>query len=248
MTTEVIEPPAALVVGDPGAGLRPASRLEAPADDYFGYDILLRPSDRSAFYERSKRVVDVIVACILLILLSPLILVVSLWIKFTDFGPVFFCQKRVGRNGRLFNFYKFRSMIPNADDKKHEFAHLSHHGDERTFKIPDDPRITRVGRWIRRFSIDEVPQLWNVVRGDMSLVGPRPPVPREVELYSRFDRRRFEVRPGLTCFWQVCGRGNIAFDRQVLMDVEYIDERSLWLDFKLMLLPIPAVFLGRGAY
>ena len=139
-------------------------------------------------------------------------------------------------------------MTPNADQRKWLLLHQSHHNDSRTFKIPQDPRITRVGRILRKTSIDELTQLWNVLMGDMSIVGPRPAVPSEVALYTSEDRRRLLVKPGLTCIWQVSGRGDLPFTAQVQLDLEYIQRRSLWLDIKLISKTIPAVLSGRGAY
>lgn len=207
-----------------------------------------RISIKSAVYERTKRTMDVCVATLVLILLSPLMLLVAVLIKLSDFGPVLFCQTRVGRGGRHFTCYKFRSMVPHAESLKESLMDLNHHQTGPTFKIPQDPRLTRLGILLRKTSLDEFPQLWNVIKGDMSLVGPRPPVPPEVIWYTDFDMRRLEVRPGLTCIWQVNGRSDIPFDGQVRMDVEYIVNRSTWLDLKLLLLTIPAVVSGKGAY
>jgi len=195
-----------------------------------------------------KRAADVAVAGAMLLLLLPLFAVVALCIKLTDRGPVLFWQKRVGLWGREFDFPKFRSMVVNAEKIKDAILAQSDHADPRTFKMMNDPRITWIGRIIRRLSIDELPQLWVVLRGDMSLVGPRPPVPREVALYSLEDRRRLEVTPGLTCIWQVSGRGDIPFPQQVQLDVQYIESQNLWLDLKLLFLTVPAVLSGRGAY
>jgi lipopolysaccharide/colanic/teichoic acid biosynthesis glycosyltransferase len=139
-------------------------------------------------------------------------------------------------------------MVANADEMKSDLHHSNHHDDDRTFKIPDDPRVTAFGRWLRRTSIDEVPQLWNVVKGDMSLVGPRPPIPDEVERYTPADKGRLQVKPGLTCIWQVSGRSELAFPIQLRLDLDYIEHRSLWLDVKLVMLTIPAVLSARGAY
>jgi lipopolysaccharide/colanic/teichoic acid biosynthesis glycosyltransferase len=161
---------------------------------------------------------------------------------------VLFVQTRVGRGGREFRCFKFRSMVANAEALQRQLAAMNHHADERTFKIRRDPRITRIGEVLRKTSIDEMPQLFNVLRGDMSLVGPRPPLPREVAKYEPYEFRRLAVQPGLTCFWQVSGRGDIPFPRQVEMDISYIEQRSLLLDLKLLLLTIPAVVLGKGAY
>lgn len=195
-----------------------------------------------------KRVIDVAVSGIMLLALSPLFLVVAAAIKLTDGGPVLFWQKRVGKWGREFDFPKFRSMVVDAENMKDALMAQSHHRDSITFKMKRDPRVTWIGRLIRKVSIDELPQLWNVFTGDMSLVGPRPPVPREVEQYSLSDRRRLDAVPGLTSLWAIAGRGDIPFDRQVDLDVQYIESRSLWLDIKILLKTIPAVLLGRGAY
>ena len=199
-------------------------------------------------YERSKRVLDVMVALAGLIALSPILLLVALLIKFTDLGPVLFVQTRIGRGGIPFSCLKFRSMRVNADRLKEQLTAESHHADSRSFKIARDPRVTWIGRLIRKSSIDELPQLWNVFRGDMSLVGPRPPCPQEVAIYSQYDWLRLQVKPGLTCTWQVGGRGDIPFDQQVEMDLEYVENRSLGLDMKLLLMTVPAVISARGAY
>lgn len=195
-----------------------------------------------------KRMTDMSVALAGLIALSPLFLAVALAIKLTDGGPVLFWQSRVGLYGREFPFPKFRSMVVNAEAVKDQLLAQNQHADQKTFKMKRDPRITWIGRIIRKFSIDELPQLWCVLSGDMALVGPRPPVPREVDLYTLSDRRRLEIIPGLTCIWQVSGRSEIPFDRQVELDVQYIQSQSLWLDIKLLVLTVPAVLLGKGAY
>jgi lipopolysaccharide/colanic/teichoic acid biosynthesis glycosyltransferase len=195
-----------------------------------------------------KRLVDLFVASITLIMLTPLFLLLAILIKLSDGGPVFFWQKRVGRWGREFAFPKFRTMVVDAEKRKDSLLSFNDHVDGVTFKMKRDPRVTWIGRSIRRMSLDELPQLWCVLTGDMSLVGPRPPLPREVAAYRLADRRRLDVVPGLTCIWQVSGRGDIPFERQVELDVEYIRSRSLWLDVKLLLRTIPAVLGGRGAY
>ena len=183
-----------------------------------------------------------------LIALSPLFLFTSLMIKLEDGGPLFFRQQRVGYRGRLFGMWKFRSMVVNADAIKDQLLQQNEMQGGVTFKMKNDPRVTRTGRWIRKFSVDELPQLVNVFQGDMSLVGPRPPVPREVAEYSVEDRQRLLAKPGLTCFWQVGGRSEIDFAGQVRLDLDYIRSESLWLDLKLLLKTIPAVLLGKGAY
>lgn len=163
-------------------------------------------------------------------------------------GAVLFKQVRVGRWGELFTMYKFRSMYADAEARKAELLARNEMQGGVLFKMRDDPRVTRIGRFIRKTSIDELPQLWNVFKGDMSLVGPRPPVPSEVNEYSLADRRRLEVIPGITCTWQVSGRSEIPFEQQVELDVEYIQSQSVWMDIKLLLKTIPALLLGKGAY
>jgi lipopolysaccharide/colanic/teichoic acid biosynthesis glycosyltransferase len=189
-----------------------------------------------------KRGLDIFCALAALLALSPLLLIIALLIRLEDGGPVLFWQARVGRYGREFPFPKFRSMVVDADRRHTEVAHLNQHGVQGvTFKHVHDPRITRIGRFIRRTSIDELPQLWCVLKGDMALVGPRPPLPREVARYTQADRDRLVVKPGLTCIWQVSGRSEIPFPKQVALDVDYIRERSLWLDLKLLSKTVPAI-------
>ncbi|MCF7849845.1 MAG: sugar transferase [Kiritimatiellales bacterium] len=195
-----------------------------------------------------KRLLDVVLSACGLVVLSPLFLLVATAVKMTDGGPIFYFQKRVGTYGAEFVFPKFRSMRVGADKLRHQINAHNDHGDSITFKMKNDPRVTKVGRIIRRLSIDELPQLWCVLRGDMSLVGPRPALPSEVAEYSLHDRRRLDVKPGLTCFWQVSGRGDIPFQDQVRLDVQYIESQSIWLDLKLLLRTIPAVVFGKGAY
>lgn len=202
----------------------------------------------SAAYLTAKRLMDVAVSATLLVVLAPLFLVVSLCVKLTDGGPVFFRQKRVGLNGRVFDFFKFRSMVVDAEAKKAELLRMNKHRNSITFKMCRDPRVTWVGRILRKTSLDELPQLWNVLVGEMTLVGPRPAVVSEVQRYTARERRRLAVIPGLTCIWQVSGRADLDFQQQVELDVRYIRERSLVLDFKLMLLTVPAVLSGKGAY
>ncbi|MBI1898411.1 MAG: sugar transferase [Acidobacteria bacterium] len=194
----------------------------------------------------AKRAIDVALASAALLLLAPFMLLVAALIRVTSPGPAIFRQVRCGLNGRRFTFYKFRSMCDNAEDLKASLRHLNR---KRTvFKIPDDPRLTRMGRYMRKFSIDEWPQLWNVIRGDMSLVGPRPAVPEEVENYLQWQRRRLRMRPGLTCLWAVSGRDNLDFDTWMKLDMQYIDNWSLVLDWKIILRTIPQVLLGKGAH
>jgi exopolysaccharide biosynthesis polyprenyl glycosylphosphotransferase len=194
-----------------------------------------------------KRVFDVVLSAASLILLSPLLLAIAAMIRITSPGPVFFQQTRCGLGGRRFMLYKFRSMINNAEQMRAEL-HQMNELDGPVFKISDDPRITQVGRWLRRFSLDELPQLWNIFRGDMSFVGPRPAVPEEVEQYEDWQRRRLRMRPGLTCIWVIEGRNHVDFNRWMQLDLKYIDTWSLWLDAKIFLRTIPIVLSGRGAY
>jgi lipopolysaccharide/colanic/teichoic acid biosynthesis glycosyltransferase len=196
----------------------------------------------------AKRALDVVLSLVALILLGPLFLLISLLIKLEDGSPVIFPQTRVGRFGREFQMFKFRSMHPNAEARLKEVLANNQHETGVTFKIKNDPRITRVGRWLRKFSFDELPQFYNVLRGDMSLVGPRPPLPREVARYSLADRRRLSVKPGITCIWQISGRAEIDFSGQVQLDVRYIESRNLWEDLKILCKTIPAVMRGTGAY
>ncbi|MEA5031300.1 MAG: exopolysaccharide biosynthesis polyprenyl glycosylphosphotransferase [Sphaerochaeta sp.] len=195
-----------------------------------------------------KRAMDMLLSFVALLLLSPLFLFVALAIKLHDRGPVFYVQQRVGLQGKEFPFPKFRSMVMHADALKDSLLNQADRAGDVTFKMKQDPRVTPIGRFIRRFSIDELPQLWCVLKGDMSIVGPRPPVPREVALYTQEDRRRLEVKPGLTGIWQVSGRSEIGFKQQVELDVLYIESHGFWLDLKLILKTIPAVLTGKGAY
>jgi exopolysaccharide biosynthesis polyprenyl glycosylphosphotransferase len=193
-----------------------------------------------------KRLTDIVLASAALLVLFPVMLLVALIIRLTSPGPAIFRQVRCGLNGRRFVFYKFRSMCDNAHQMRESLRHLSER--QLAMKIPDDPRLTGVGRWLRKFSIDEVPQLWNVLKGDMSLVGPRPAVPEEVEQYQRWQRRRLRMRPGLTCLWAVCGRDSVDFETWMKLDMQYIDSWSLALDWKIILQTIPQVVTGRGAH
>ncbi len=194
-----------------------------------------------------KRLIDIVVSAIMLVVFMPLILLIAGLIKFTSPGPVFFKQTRVGLNGRLFKMLKFRSMQVDAEEMLPELQKQNQMSGP-AFKLAKDPRITGVGRWLRRFSLDELPQLINVLIGEMSLVGPRPPVPGEVKDYERRYRRRLSMRPGMTCIWQVSGRNNISnFEDWVQLDLKYIDNWSLASDFALLLRTVPAVLLGTGA-
>lgn len=194
-----------------------------------------------------KRLLDIAGALAGLVMLSPVLLATALAVKFEDRGPVFYRQERVGKDGATFGMYKFRSMRVDADRLLDGLKDRNESGGV-IFKMRQDPRVTRVGRVIRKLSIDELPQFYNVLRGDMSLVGPRPPVPREVAEYTPEDRRRLAVRPGITCLWQIGGRSELDFHQQVALDVQYIESRSFWMDVLILLKTVPAVLSGRGAY
>jgi lipopolysaccharide/colanic/teichoic acid biosynthesis glycosyltransferase len=176
-----------------------------------------------------------------------LFLLITLLVKWEDGGPALFKQIRVGQFGREFYMYKFRSMSRDAEARLQDLLNRNHHREGVTFKIKNDPRLTRTGKWLRKFSLDELPQFFNVLKGDMSLVGPRPPVPREVALYSLADRRRLAARPGLTCLWQISGRSEIDFSGQVKLDVQYIETQSFTTDITILARTVPAVLGGKGA-
>jgi exopolysaccharide biosynthesis polyprenyl glycosylphosphotransferase len=194
----------------------------------------------------AKRLFDVLVSAALLLLLSPVFVAAAIAIKLDSRGPVFFRQRRVGLNGREFWLYKFRSMYEDAEARRAELEHRNEMVGP-AFKLSDDPRVTRVGRLLRKTSLDEAPQFWNVLKGEMSVVGPRPPLPTEVRRYERWQRRRLSVKPGITCTWQISGRNEIDFAEWMELDLRYIDNWSLWHDLEIVLRTIPAVLLGKGA-
>ncbi len=209
---------------------------------------LVVPSPAWASWQRvAKRALDITVAAALLVLAAPLMLLVAVAIKLDSPGPVIFRQRRVGKDGRLFTFYKFRGMVADAEARLHEVAHLNE-VDGPIFKSRRDPRVTRVGRVLRRTSLDELPQLWNVLRGDMSLVGPRPPLPTEVAQYEPWQRDRLLAPGGITGLWQVSGRNLLGFEDMVRLDLEYITRWSLWLDLVILARTVLVVFTARGAY
>jgi len=214
-------------------------------------------------YLQMKRLMDIVLSSMLLLLLSPLLLLIALLIKLDSPGPVIFRQARIGKDGKPFTMLKFRSMRQDADPRVHQ-EHMRRlirgadnsgnpagdengNGGERAGKLSNDGRVTRVGRIIRKTTLDELPQLCNILKGEMSLLGPRPSLPYEVELYSDWHMRRLTVLPGMTSLWAVRGRANIPFDDQVRLDIAYIENQSLWLDLKTLLQTVPAVLSGRGA-
>jgi lipopolysaccharide/colanic/teichoic acid biosynthesis glycosyltransferase len=203
-----------------------------------------------------KRTFDVVAAAILIVLFAPVFLILAILVKL-DGGPIFFRQVRYGLHGREFKMLKYRSMVPDAEARLKDLLQFNEKAEGITFKMKDDPRITKIGRILRKTSLDELPQLFNVLVGEMSLVGPRPPVKREVELYELRHRRRFNVKPGITCLWQVGerkggvweigDRNSIDFEEQVSLDVRYIESQSFWKDIWLLLKTIPAILFGKGA-
>jgi lipopolysaccharide/colanic/teichoic acid biosynthesis glycosyltransferase len=202
----------------------------------------------NSFYLRSgKRIMDVIGAAVALVVTSPLLLIAAIAIKLESRGPVLYRSTRIGRGGRPFTFLKLRSMVHNADQHRHRLSHLNE-CDGPVFKINRDPRVTRVGRFLRVTSIDEIPQFANVLMGHMSLVGPRPPIPEEVVQYEPWQFHRLDVRPGITCLWQISGRSRIGFQEWMRLDLEYIRSRSLALDVNILIRTIPAVLSREGAY
>lgn len=198
-------------------------------------------------YHTVKRGFDILASGVALVLLSPLFGVLTVKIKREDGGPAFYSQTRIGKNGKPFKMWKFRSMIVNADKMVKQLEEQNEI-DGAMFKIKDDPRVTKIGHVIRKYSLDELPQLWNVLKGDMSLVGPRPPLPSEVEEYTDYDKQRLLVMPGCTGLWQVTKRNEADFDEMVWLDIVYINHSGLWEDFKLIIKTIGVVVHPNGAY
>jgi exopolysaccharide biosynthesis polyprenyl glycosylphosphotransferase len=223
------------------------AKLEIASVSGFDFPLLgLRRTPTGELELAVKRVMDFLGGTFGCVLAAPIMLLAAIAIKLESPGPVLFRQVRAGRNGRKFVMYKFRSMVIDAESQKATLMHLNEMGGP-VFKIRQDPRITRVGRIIRKTSIDELPQFFNIIKGDMSMVGPRPPLPSEVEEYKPWQRRRLSVKPGLTGLWQVSGRNQVDFDEWMQLDLQYIDNWSLWLDIKILFQTIPVVLLHKGA-
>ena len=225
------------------------SIARATVDDFYGKPLLIFSTTPEISWQLvCKRLIDIVGATVGLLILGPTVLLpAAIIIKLTSPGPILFGQKRSGLHGRLFTMYKFRSMVTNAEMLQAELAAYN----EMTgpvFKMKDDPRVTPIGHFLRRTSIDEFPQLWNVLVGNMSLVGPRPPIPSEVQHYDPWHRRRLSMKPGLTCIWQISGRNQIGFDQWMKLDLQYIDNWSLWLDLKILARTVPVVLTGLGAH
>lgn len=226
--------------GTPPVLSQPRVAIEVPAIDQAA-------SAESVAYRFSRRIFDLVFGSLILLLVAPVVPFLVAMIRLDSAGPVLYRQTRVGQGGRRFTFYKFRSMYAGSDRKLEELAALN----EQTgpiFKMRDDPRVTTVGRFLRRSSLDEIPQILNVLKGDMSIVGPRPALPAEVARYEPWQRRRLDARPGLTCLWQISGRSHIGFDEWMRLDLEYLRTRSLWTDIVILVKTIPAVMARRGAY
>ena len=227
--------------------LFPHTKARARMEDVDGMPVLTFSTAPESWLPLvSKRALDVLLSLFVVVLGLPVIAAIVASLKLTQGGAVLYTQTRCGLNGRRFKLYKFRTMIEDAEERQQELLHLNEM-DGPVFKLSKDPRVTRFGRFLRRFSLDELPQLWNVLKGDMSLVGPRPPIPDEVRQYQRWQRRRLSMKPGLTCLWQISGRNQVDFDRWMRLDLEYIDSWSPWLDMKILLKTVPAVLTGRGA-
>lgn len=202
---------------------------------------------KSAAYKLIKRVMDILLSAAALVVLSPVFLITAVAIKCEDNGPVFFAQQRAGKDMKPFYMYKFRSMYVNADEKLKEMM-KDNEQTGHAFKIKNDPRITKTGKVIRRFSIDELPQLINIIKGDMSIVGPRPILTFQMEACSEYERQRLVVQPGLTCYWQIGGRADVTWEEWVELDLDYIEDMGIWTDIKMIVKTVPAVFSGDGAY
>lgn len=237
LEVQMVVVPALTEVGSERIAVRPVAGLPL---------VHLAPPQAMAAGTWLKRTFDVLGAAALLLLTSPLLLACALWVRLHDGGPAFFAQTRVGRDGEPFTCWKIRTMVPGAEAMLREAASTT--GNDVLFKAHDDPRITRPGRLVRRLSIDELPQLWNVLRGEMSLVGPRPPLPREVALYSADMRRRLRVRPGLTGLWQVSGRSDLSWEETVRLDLYYVENWSILQDLSILARTVGAVLASRGAY
>ena len=210
-------------------------------------NVILLAFKEKKTYEFFKRSFDIVCSFLALVFLSPILLITAVAIKIDDGGPVIFAQTRIGKDGKIFRMYKFRSMCVDAERKIKELQDKNE-SDGLAFKMEHDPRITRVGRFIRKTSIDELPQLINILIGDMSIVGPRPPLGYEVYYYNEYQMQRLLVKPGLTCYWQCSGRSDVSFDEWMDMDIKYIKERGFWRDIAIILKTVPAVLFSKGAY
>jgi exopolysaccharide biosynthesis polyprenyl glycosylphosphotransferase len=219
----------------------------APPTQSYRNIVITEAQCNGLYLKYGKRLIDIIGASLALILFSPVILIFAILVKLDSDGPVFYRASRLGKGGRAFDFFKMRSMYTGAHTSRSSLMHLNQ-VEGPVFKLFNDPRITRIGRFMRKTSIDELPQLYNVLRGNMSLVGPRPPIPEEVEKYEPWQLRRLSLKPGITCLWQISGRSRLGFDEWMRLDMEYINNQSFWMDMRILLRTVPAVLLREGAY
>lgn len=220
-------------------------KIESQSD--VQYDVKIKENfEKSQIYYVIKRIIDILGSFFGIIILSPLMIIISVLIKIGSPGPVIFSQDRIGQNSKRFKMYKFRSMVQNAEELLNKLKDKNEMSGPM-FKMKDDPRITKIGKFIRKTSIDELPQLFNVLKGDMSLVGPRPSLPREVDQFSDYHKQRLIAKPGLTCYWQVMGRNNIGFDEWMELDLKYIKERNTWIDIKLIFKTFFVLFGDKNA-
>lgn len=222
---------------------RKSDRIEL----YSVTDARIAEKRRDSIYDGIKRIFDVVLSAFAIVVLLPLLLIISIAVKLNSEGPAIYKQKRAGKDRKSFTIYKFRSMCEDADRQRNNLQEQNE-CDGPVFKILRDPRVTEVGKFLRKTSLDELPQLFNIVKGDMSIVGPRPPLLDEVQQYTPHQMHRLDVKPGLTCYWQISGRSDIGFEKWVQLDLQYIEERSIYTDLKIILKTVPAVLLGRGAY
>ena len=220
--------------------------MEEKLQPNISYDTETIKSEKAYIYFILKRFIDILGALIGIIILSPIILITTIAIRLNSKGSVIFAQERVGLNEKMFKMYKFRSMVNNAEELKEDLM-TDNEMTGPMFKIKEDPRVTSVGRFIRKTSIDELPQLFNILKGDMSLVGPRPNLPREVKIFSLYHRQKLLAKPGLTCYWQVMGRSTIGFEEWMELDIKYIRERNTWIDIKLILKTFFVLFGDKNA-
>ena len=220
---------------------------QAQVEMFEGQPVITFFREAMLWHLLAKRLLDILVSGFLLVVLSPLLVVVGLLVKATSPGPAIFSQERIGMNRRRFRMHKFRSMYRDAEQRRQEVEHLNEMKGGPVFKILNDPRITPLGRIIRQSSLDELPQLWNVFKGEMSLVGPRPPLPSEVRRYEWADQRRLSIRPGITCLWQIGGRSQLDFEQWMELDRQYIENWTFWLDLEILITTIPVVLLRKGA-
>ena len=221
-----------------------ATPIATPATEVLPFET---PAPEGFYLRFGKRALDVVGSFGALLVLMPVVALLALIVKLTSHGPVLYRSTRIGKGGQPFTFYKLRSMVKDAELKRQHISHMNE-ADGPVFKIARDPRITGIGRFMRSTSLDEVPQFWNVLKGDMSLVGPRPPIPQEVAQYEPWQLRRLDVHPGLTCLWQISGRSRIGFQEWMRLDLEYIKHQSFMMDIKILLRTIPAVLSREGAY